>query len=154
MLWHPVCSAATQQEDDRSKIAAAFPALSKPMACLLFICMFPSEATCSHQKLRIPLSETNLVTYISDNVLLKVFNRLLFERALEGIQTTRVMKGRRTLDPTMRRRVLTGGAHLDMDPVHGVADILEHALVGHEQISIFEASLTTTNGEGGRHLDQ
>ena len=37
VLWHPVCAAATQQEDDRSKMAAAFPALSKPMQRLLFI---------------------------------------------------------------------------------------------------------------------
>lgn len=28
-----------------------------------------------------------------------------------------------------------------MNPVHGVSDILEHALVGHEQVAIFEASL-------------
>ena len=45
--------------------------------------MLPSEATCYHQKLRISVSKRSLVTYISDNVLLKVFNCLLFERALE-----------------------------------------------------------------------
>ena len=64
--------------------------------------MLPSEATYS-----ILVSKRSLVTYISDNVLLKVFNRLLFERALEGIQTTRVMKGRRTADTTMKHRVWT-----------------------------------------------
>lgn len=35
-----------------------------------------------------------------------------------------------------------------MNPVHAVSDILEHALVGHEKVTIFEASLTTTgNGK-------
>ena len=37
VLWYPVCSAATQPEDDLSKMAAAFPALSEPMQRLLFI---------------------------------------------------------------------------------------------------------------------
>lgn len=31
-----------------------------------------------------------------------------------------------------------------MNPVHTISDILEHALVGHEKVAIFEASLTTT----------
>lgn len=31
-----------------------------------------------------------------------------------------------------------------MNPVHAISDILEHALVGHEKVAIFEASLTTT----------
>lgn len=30
-----------------------------------------------------------------------------------------------------------------MDPIHSISDILKHALVGHEKISIFEAHLTT-----------
>lgn len=35
-----------------------------------------------------------------------------------------------------------------MNPVHAISDILEHALVGHEKVTIFEASLTTTgNGK-------
>lgn len=29
-----------------------------------------------------------------------------------------------------------------MDPVDGVADVLEHALEGHEEVAIFKASLT------------
>ena len=37
VLWHLVCYAGTQQEFDRSTMAAAFPALSKPMRRLLFI---------------------------------------------------------------------------------------------------------------------
>lgn len=31
-----------------------------------------------------------------------------------------------------------------MNPVHAISDVLEHALVGHEKVTIFEASLTTT----------
>lgn len=30
-----------------------------------------------------------------------------------------------------------------MNPVHTIAHILEHALVGHKKVTIFEASLTT-----------
>ena len=37
MLWHPASSAATLQEDDLSKMAAAFLAHSKPMRRLLCI---------------------------------------------------------------------------------------------------------------------
>lgn len=33
--------------------------------------------------------------------------------------------------------------YLEMNPVHAVSDVLEHAFVGHEKVSIFEASLTT-----------
>lgn len=32
---------------------------------------------------------------------------------------------------------------LEVNPVHTIADILEHALVGHEKVTVFEASLTT-----------
>lgn len=32
---------------------------------------------------------------------------------------------------------------LEVNPVHAIADILEHALVGHEKVTVFEASLTT-----------
>lgn len=32
-----------------------------------------------------------------------------------------------------------------MDPVHAVPDILEHALVGHEQVTVFEACLTAAS---------
>ena len=41
-LSHPVCSAATKQEYDRSKMASAFPALSKPMRRLLFQLVYMS----------------------------------------------------------------------------------------------------------------
>lgn len=34
-----------------------------------------------------------------------------------------------------------------MNPVHAISDILEHALVGHEKVTIFEASLTTTGND-------
>lgn len=39
-----------------------------------------------------------------------------------------------------------------MDPVDGVADILEHALIGHEKVAIFEASFTA-EGEEQRHTE-
>lgn len=38
-------------------------------------------------------------------------------------------------------------SHLEVDPVHAVPDVLEHALIGHEEVAIFEASLTAA-GEG------
>lgn len=41
-------------------------------------------------------------------------------------------------------------ACLEVDPVDGVADILEHALIGHEEVAIFEASFTA-GGEEQRH---
>ena len=31
-----------------------------------------------------------------------------------------------------------------MNPVDSVSNVLEHALIGHEKVTIFEASLTTT----------
>lgn len=40
--------------------------------------------------------------------------------------------------------------HLEVDPVDGIADVLEHALVGHEEVSIFEAGFTA-GGEEQRH---
>ena len=43
---HPVCSAATQQEYDLSKMVAAFPALSKPMWRLLFIMSMELAVAC------------------------------------------------------------------------------------------------------------
>lgn len=36
------------------------------------------------------------------------------------------------------------GIYLKMNPVHSVSDILEHALIRHKKVAIFEASLTTT----------
>lgn len=39
-------------------------------------------------------------------------------------------------------------SHLEVDPVHGVPDVLEHALKGHEEVAIFEARLTTAGREG------
>lgn len=39
-------------------------------------------------------------------------------------------------------------ADLEVNPVDGVADILEHALVGHEEVAVFEASLAAA-GVGG-----
>lgn len=36
-----------------------------------------------------------------------------------------------------------------MNPVHTVADILEHALVRHEKVTVFEAGLTTAEGIKG-----
>lgn len=35
-----------------------------------------------------------------------------------------------------------------MDPVDGIADVLEHALEGHEEVSILEAPLTAEREEG------
>lgn len=32
--------------------------------------------------------------------------------------------------------------HLEVDPVHAIPHVLEHALIGHEEVAIFEASLT------------
>ena len=40
LLWHPVSSAATQQEYDRSKMADAFHAPSKTMRHLLLLCLW------------------------------------------------------------------------------------------------------------------
>ena len=40
--------------------------------------------------------------------------------------------------------------YLEVDPVDGVADVLEHALVGHEEVAIFEAGFTA-GGEEQRH---
>lgn len=40
--------------------------------------------------------------------------------------------------------------YLEMNPVDTVSDVLEHALVGHEKVTIFEASLTT-NGDSEIH---
>jgi len=37
--------------------------------------------------------------------------------------------------------------YLEMDPIHSISDILKHALVGHEKISIFKAHLTTEEAE-------
>lgn len=34
--------------------------------------------------------------------------------------------------------------YLKVNPVHSISDILEHALVGHEEVPIFESSLTAT----------
>lgn len=41
-------------------------------------------------------------------------------------------------------------SHLEVDPVDGVADVLEHALVGHEEVAILKASFTA-GGEEQRH---
>lgn len=38
---------------------------------------------------------------------------------------------------------------LEVNPVHTIADILEHALVGHEKVAVFEAGLTTAEGIKG-----
>jgi len=35
-----------------------------------------------------------------------------------------------------------------VDPVDGIADVLEHALEGHEEVSILEAPLTAEREEG------
>ena len=43
-------------------------------------------------------------------------------------------------------------SHLEVDPVDGVADVLEHALIGHEKVTIFEASLTTTDSKNHVHI--
>lgn len=40
-----------------------------------------------------------------------------------------------------------GGAYLEVDPVDGIADVLEHALVGHEEVAVFEASFTAEEEE-------
>lgn len=37
--------------------------------------------------------------------------------------------------------------HLEVDPVDGVADVLEHALIGHEEVAILEAGFTAGGGE-------
>lgn len=37
--------------------------------------------------------------------------------------------------------------HLEVDPVDGVADVLEHALVGHEEVAVFEAGLAAAGEE-------
>lgn len=34
--------------------------------------------------------------------------------------------------------------YLEVNPVHSISDILEHALVGHEEVPVFESSLTAT----------
>lgn len=34
--------------------------------------------------------------------------------------------------------------YLEVDPVHSISDVLEHALVGHEEVPVFEPSLTAT----------
>lgn len=36
----------------------------------------------------------------------------------------------------------SSSSYLEVDPVDGVADVLEHALEGHEEVAIFKASLT------------
>lgn len=36
-----------------------------------------------------------------------------------------------------------------MDEVHGVADVVVHALEGHEQVSVFEASQDAGRQDGG-----
>lgn len=38
-------------------------------------------------------------------------------------------------------------AHLEVDPVYGVADVLEHALVGHEEVAVLEARLAAAGEE-------
>lgn len=38
-------------------------------------------------------------------------------------------------------------SHLEVDPVDGVADVLEHALIGHEEVAIFEAAFTAGGEE-------
>lgn len=35
-----------------------------------------------------------------------------------------------------------------MNPVHSISNILEHTLVGHEEVAIFEASLTAEKEKG------
>lgn len=39
-------------------------------------------------------------------------------------------------------------SHLEVDPVHAVPHVLEHALKGHEEVAVFEARLTTAGREG------
>ncbi len=41
-------------------------------------------------------------------------------------------------------------SYLEVDPVDGVTDVLEHALIGHEEVAIFEAGFTA-GGEEQRH---
>lgn len=41
-----------------------------------------------------------------------------------------------------------GWTHLEVDPVHAVPHVLEHALKGHEEVAVFEARLTTAGREG------
>lgn len=38
-------------------------------------------------------------------------------------------------------------SYLEVDPVNSVTDILEHALIGHEEVAILEASFTATGEE-------
>lgn len=50
-------------------------------------------------------------------------------------------------------------AYLEVDPVDGVADVLKHALVGHEEVAVFEASLAAAGvwgveGGGGRDTQE
>lgn len=52
------------------------------------------------------------------------------------------MKNMKSVPAEERRR-----PNLEVDPVHAVPDVLEHALVGHEEVAVFEASLTAA-GEG------
>lgn len=37
--------------------------------------------------------------------------------------------------------------YLEMNPVNGITDILEHALVGHEEVAVFEAGVAADGKE-------
>lgn len=37
--------------------------------------------------------------------------------------------------------------YLEVDPVHSVADVLEHTLVGHEEVAVLEARFTAAGEE-------
>lgn len=43
--------------------------------------------------------------------------------------------------------------HRVVDEVHGVADIVEHASVGHDQVAVFESLLDAGRGEGQRSFN-
>lgn len=49
------------------------------------------------------------------------------------------------------RRCKDGDLHLEVDPVHAVPDVLEHALKGHEEVAVFEARLTAAGTGRSTH---
>lgn len=42
--------------------------------------------------------------------------------------------------------------YLEVDPVDSIADVLEHALVGHEEVAVFETSFTAEGGSKDTHV--